>query len=80
MDGDIVRSYAKAYGFAGKAAATCYECCELMDEMEFECEAPIAEEVSKMIEKSIEKAGQLLKLSVPLAGEGKTGPSWRETH
>lgn len=50
------------------------------DEMEFECEAPIAEEVAKLIEKSIEQAGKLLKLSVPLAGEGKVGPSWLEVH
>ncbi|MNL85193.1 DNA polymerase I [compost metagenome] len=50
------------------------------DEVEFECEEPVAEEVAKMIEKAIEKAGQYLKLSVPLAGEGKVGKSWMEVH
>lgn len=50
------------------------------DEVEFECEEPIAEEVAKMIEKAIEKAGQYLKLTVELAGEGKTGKNWREVH
>jgi DNA polymerase I-like protein with 3'-5' exonuclease and polymerase domains len=50
------------------------------DEVEFECEEPIAEEVGKMIEKAIEKAGQYLKLSVPLAGEAKIGKNWKETH
>lgn len=50
------------------------------DEIEFECEKPIAEEVAKMIEKAIEKAGQFLKLEVPLTGEGKVGLSWKEVH
>lgn len=50
------------------------------DELEFECEAPIADEVAKMIEKAIEKAGEHLKLNVPLAGEGKVGKNWREVH
>ena len=50
------------------------------DEVEFECEEPIAGEISRMIEKSIEKAGQYLNLKVPLAGEGKVGKSWCEVH
>lgn len=50
------------------------------DEVEFECEEPVAEEISRMIEKSIEKAGLYLNLKVPLAGEGKVGKSWCEVH
>lgn len=50
------------------------------DEVEFECEEPIAEEVAKMIEKAIVKAGEHLKLNVELAGEGKIGKNWREVH
>lgn len=50
------------------------------DEVEFECEEPIAEDVAKLIEKAIEKAGQHLKIKVPLAGEGKVGKSWCEVH
>lgn len=50
------------------------------DEAEFECDEVIAEEIGQMIEKAIEKAGQYLKLKVPLAGEAKTGKSWMETH
>lgn len=50
------------------------------DEVEFECEEVIAVEIGKMIEKAIEKAGQHLKLKVPLAGEAKTGKSWCEVH
>lgn len=50
------------------------------DEVEFECEEAIAEEVAKMIEKAIVKAGEHLKLNVELAGEGKVGKNWREVH
>lgn len=51
------------------------------DECEFECEdKETAEIVSKMIEKAIEKAGTYLKLSIPLAGEGKVGKNWCDVH
>ncbi len=50
------------------------------DELEFECEEEVAEEISKMIEKAITKAGEHLKLSVPLAGEGKVGDNWCDVH
>lgn len=50
------------------------------DEMSFECEEAVAEEVSQMIVKAIVKAGEFLKLKVPLAGEGKTGDNWKDVH
>lgn len=50
------------------------------DELEFECDEPIAEEIARMIEKAIEKAGQYLKMKVELAGEGKVGKNWCEVH
>ena len=50
------------------------------DEIEFECEEPIAEEVARMIEKAIAKAGEFLKLNVPLQEKGKVGINWKETH
>lgn len=50
------------------------------DEAEFECDELIAPEISAMIEKAITKAGEYLKIKVPLAGEGKVGKSWMETH
>ena len=50
------------------------------DELEYECEKEVAEEVSKLIEKAIMKAGEYLKLRVPLAGEGKVGKNWKEVH
>jgi DNA polymerase I-like protein with 3'-5' exonuclease and polymerase domains len=51
-----------------------------LDEVEFECDKEVAEEVAKMIEKAITKAGEYLKIQVPLAGEGKVGINWKETH
>lgn len=50
------------------------------DEVEFECDPTIAEEVAKLIEKAIKKAGEHLKLNVELAGEGKVGINWKEVH
>lgn len=50
------------------------------DEVEFEAEEPVAEEIARMIEKAIERAGEFLKLKVPLAGEGQVGKSWCEVH
>jgi hypothetical protein len=50
------------------------------DELEYECDAEIANEVAGMIEKSIAKAGEYLGIKVPLVGEGKVGKNWKEVH
>lgn len=50
------------------------------DEVEFECSEDVAEEVAGLIEKAISKAGQFLKIKVPLEGEGKVGKNWKEVH
>lgn len=50
------------------------------DEYEYECSKEIAHEVGNMVEKAIEKAGEYLKLNVPLKGEYKVGKNWKETH
>lgn len=50
------------------------------DEYTFECHPDIADEVVEMLVKAIAKAGQLLKIKVPLEGEGKVGKSWKEIH
>lgn len=50
------------------------------DELEYECEEAVAEEVAKLIEKSIAKAGEFLGVKVPLVGEGKVGKSWKDVH
>ena len=50
------------------------------DELEFECSPEIADEIGKMIELSIQKAGELLKIKVPLKGEAKVGKNWMQVH
>lgn len=65
---------------ASNVAGELNELFERLDELEYECGEEVAGEVSKLIEKAITKAGEYLKLKVPLAGEGKVGKSWLETH
>ena len=50
------------------------------DELEYECHEEIAEEVTRMIEQAISKAGEKLNIKVPLVGEGKVGKNWKEVH
>ncbi len=50
------------------------------DEWGSEVSKEIAEEIGKIKEECIIKAGQILKLNIPLAGEYKIGNSWSETH
>ena len=59
-----------------KVRRVCYQ----HDEAEFEAEEPIAQEIGDMLVKAIGKAGEFLKLKVPLAGEAKIGHNWKETH
>lgn len=52
------------------------------DEYSFQVEDGIQEEVNALMEGAIVKAGEILKLSVPLAAEGKMSfeGSWRDVH
>jgi len=50
------------------------------DELIWSCPEAIAEEIGQLGAKSIEKAGQVLKLNVPLAGEYKVGQNWKMIH
>ena len=50
------------------------------DEYEYDAEEPIAQEVGDMGVKAIVRAGEFLKLQVPLAGEAKIGKSWKNVH
>lgn len=65
---------------ASKVAEEINELFERLDELEYECEEAVAEEVARMIENAIAKAGEYLKLKVPLVGEGKVGESWKSVH
>lgn len=50
------------------------------DEYTFECNPEVADEIVQLLVKAISKAGELLKIKVPLEGEGKVGKSWKEIH
>jgi hypothetical protein len=52
------------------------------DEYSFEVEDGVEEEVNSLMELAIVKAGEILKLSVPLAAEGKKSfeGSWKDVH
>lgn len=52
------------------------------DEYSFEVEDGVQEEVNALMEKAIVQAGEILKLSVPLAAEGKMAynGSWKDVH
>ena len=50
------------------------------DEFQIETNQELAEEVGQIAVKSIQEAGEQLKLRVPLAAEYKVGKNWAETH
>jgi hypothetical protein len=52
------------------------------DEYSWECEDGVEEWVREKSVFAIQKAGELLKLSLPLAGEGKKAynGSWKDVH
>ena len=53
---------------------------DMHDEGQFEVHKSIADMVGAMGCASIVKAGELLNLAIPLAGEYKVGMNWSETH
>lgn len=50
------------------------------DEFGVECPEEIAEEMAQITEWCMMKAGEKLKIRVPLVGEAKIGNNWKETH
>ena len=50
------------------------------DEFGFETREDHAEEVARLAALSIQKAGEYLKLRVPMKGDAKIGRSWYEVH
>ncbi len=54
--------------------------CIYHDEYNFMVKREHAERVKFLSEKAIEKAGEILNVSVPTTGEGKIGNSWAEVH
>lgn len=50
------------------------------DEYQWEAKEGQEKEVAELLETAIVKAGQFLKMNVPMAGEAAIGDNWRETH
>lgn len=50
------------------------------DEATWECDEEIAPEIARLMAGAIKKAGQSLKLRVPLEGDGAVGNNWKEIH
>jgi DNA polymerase I-like protein with 3'-5' exonuclease and polymerase domains len=50
------------------------------DEGQMSCDPSVADEIGMLGVKAIRKAGEYLKLKVPMDGEYKVGSSWAETH
>lgn len=50
------------------------------DELQFECDPEIAEDLGKLAVECITRAGNYFNIRVPLTGEYKIGRNWAETH
>jgi hypothetical protein len=50
------------------------------DEYSWECEEGIQDYVKQLSVRAIVKAGEILKLALPLAAEGKIGNNWKDVH
>lgn len=53
---------------------------DIHDEDQSDCDPVIADDFGRMRVGTIRKAGELLKMNVPLDGEYKIGKTWAETH
>lgn len=71
---DIGRPYYLVNGFKVRRLS------QVHDEHSWECEDGIQDYVVKVAVDAIVKAGEVLKLSLPLDGEGKIGKTWKDVH
>lgn len=53
---------------------------DIHDEAQWDCHPDCAEQIGQLALECLAEAGVMLNLSVPLAGEFKTGRNWSETH
>lgn len=61
-------------------AGTAHLVAHVHDEMQFECPEFFSVQVSQQLKDSIELAGSILNLRIPMAGDSKVGKSWADTH
>ena len=71
------KSKSPCYSYKGEFL---YRVAFIHDELLWEVPEHLANEIGEMGVKSIESAGRVLKMRVPLAGEYKVGVSWAATH
>ncbi len=57
-----------------------YRVAYMHDEYVWDCPEEIAPEIAVLGPKSIQKAGEFLKMRVPLTGESKIDKSWARIH
>jgi DNA polymerase-1 len=55
-------------------------CANVHDEVQIECRAELAEPLGAAFARCVTKAGVMLGLRCPLAGDHKAGPTWADTH
>lgn len=53
---------------------------DIHDEAQWDCHPDCADQIGQLALECLVKAGEMLKLTVPLAGEFKRGVDWSETH
>lgn len=58
----------------------CHQVATVHDELQFEADEEIADEVGKTLVDAIRSTGELLHIQMPLDGEYAIGQSWAETH
>lgn len=58
----------------------CLKVADIHDEGQWDCAKECAEEFGKLACAAITRAGEILNLKVPLAGDYKVGIAWHETH
>lgn len=70
IDKELSKHYAGRYEFI----------LQVHDEVELEVDADIAEDVARICEASSLKAGEILKIRMPVHSEGKVGDTWYDVH
>lgn len=58
----------------------CGQVATVHDELQFECDEEVADEVGNLLVEAIVTAGSTFDLRMPLDGEYQVGDSWAETH
>jgi|6_EtaG_2_1085325.scaffolds.fasta_scaffold02250_4 hypothetical protein len=72
----LAHRYFEEEGLSGKVDQVAH----IHDEIQFEVDEDVAEEVGRLAVRAIEDAGASLNLRCPMGGEYKVGMNWEETH